>query len=356
MSVKRIYESPRTTLPYTEDQWEKINAMGHEIDAEMKQMDVRLTMGGEPTFISMDDFDGAEWNTAADGPTKRKLSDKLIKRLKGHFAPGGLLFYGQGKWYPGEQLPRWSLGCYWRKDGEPIWNDVSLIADESKDYGYGPDEAERFSKSLAENFGVNGRHLIPAHEDAYYYMWKERRLPSNVDPLASNLKNKLERDRLARLFETGLDSVTGHVLPLKKKKVDGTRKWVSGPWFIRDETLFLLPGDSAMGYRLPLDSLPWVKKEEFPWTIPQDPTASYPELPPRARLAMQINTGERNPPETSAPIPKDGHGDLHETISRAEEAPPPERTRPAGERLMDHPLRPLRGAAQRPPPRLSPAR
>ena len=320
MSVQRIYESPRTTLPYTDEEWEKINAMGHVIDAEMKDMDVRLTMGGEPTFISMDDFDGAEWNTAAQGPDKRKLSDKLIKKLKGHFAPGGLLFYGQGKWYPGEQLPRWSLGCYWRKDGEPIWNDVSLIADESKDYGYGPAEAERFSNALAKGLGVDEKYFIPSYEDSYYYLWRERRLPGNVDPLKSNLKDKLERDRIARIFETGLNTVTGYVLPLKKKTIGGDRKWVSGPWFIREQTLFLLPGDSAMGYRLPLDSLPWVKKEDYPWTIPQDPTASYPELPARTQLVMQGNQGEPDLQTASSATPDDSHSDLHEAITRAEES------------------------------------
>ncbi|WP_411828177.1 DUF2126 domain-containing protein [Luteolibacter sp. AS25] len=324
MSVKRIYESPRTTLPYSDEEWERINAMGQKIDKDMKEMDVRLTMGGEPTFISMDDFDGAEWNTAAQGPTKRGLSDKLIKRLKDNFAPGGFLFYGQGKWYPGEQLPRWSLNCYWRKDGEPMWADQSLIADESKDYGFGPDEAARFSKALAEGFGVNEKYVIPAYEDSYYYMWKERRMPSNVDPLKSNLKNKLERDRIARIFEEGLNKVTGHVLPLKKKDIGDTKKWTSGPWFLRDETLFLLPGDSAMGYRLPLDSLPWVKKEEYPWSIPQDPTSDHPPLPTRTQMQVR-GVGNAETLDTkaaqlaAASMPSGDHEDLKELLARAEE-------------------------------------
>ena len=325
MSVERIYESPRTTLPYTDREWEKINVMGRKIDADMKEMDVRLTMGGEPTFISMDDFDGGEWNTAADGPTKRILSDKLIKRLKGHFAPGGLLFYGQGKWYPGEQLPRWSLGCYWRKDNQPMWHDVSLIADESKDYGFGAAEAERFSKSLTKNFGLDDEFLIPAYEDAFYYLWKERRLPSNVDPLKSNLKNKLERDRLSRIFEEGLNSVVGHVLPLKKKEKDGKKEWTTGSWFLREETLYLLPGDSPMGYRLPLDSLPWVKKEDFPWDIPQDPTADRPALP--ARIAVQPRGSDyteelaaRAAQSAAGAMPSSNHDDLIAKLSEAEKS------------------------------------
>ncbi len=106
MNVTRIYESPRVTLPYTDEQWEKIESLGHAIDADLKKGDVRLTMGGEPTFVSMDDPDGAEWNFTAVSHKKRILSGELIKRLRKKFAPGSLLHYGQGKWYPGEPLPR----------------------------------------------------------------------------------------------------------------------------------------------------------------------------------------------------------------------------------------------------------
>ncbi|MCP5534414.1 MAG: transglutaminase family protein [Akkermansiaceae bacterium] len=296
MSVTRIHESPRVTLPYSDDQWESILASGRGIDARLDELDARLTMGGEPTFVSMDDFEGDEWNTAAVGPTKRLLSGQLIKRLRGRFAPGGLLFYGQGKWYPGEQLPRWSLNCYWRKDGHPIWENPELIADESVDYGHHSAHAQTFGRALAEALGADPKHLQPAFEDAFYYMWRERRLPTNVDPLKSNLRDKLERDRLARVFDKGLNEVVGYAMPLERRWTPEGLRWTSGPWFLRDETMFLLPGDSPMGFRLPLDSLPWVSEKDFPWDIPLDPTrqvAPLPPLPARG-LAMQRRGAETN--------------------------------------------------------------
>ncbi|MBV6499743.1 MAG: hypothetical protein CJBNEKGG_02206 [Prosthecobacter sp.] len=281
MSVTRIFESPRVTKPYSAEQWAEIEKLGHRIDEDLIAGDVRLTMGGEPTFVSIDDMDGAEWNTAAVGPKKRLLSGELIKRLRHRFGPGGLLHYGQGKWYPGESLPRWALGCYWRKDGVPVWNDDSLIADESRDYGHGEAEARRFGLALSAALGVNPRWLKEAYEDVYYYLWREKRLPVNVDPFKSNLKDKEERARLARIFEQGLDKIVGYALPLERAWQGSELRWQSGPWFVRDDTLHLIPGDSPMGLRLPLDCLPWVSSSDYPWIYPTDPSSDWPDLPPR---------------------------------------------------------------------------
>ena len=285
MSVRRIAESPRVTKPYTDEQWARIEQLGHAVDARLTAGDVRLTMGGEPTFVSIDDMDGAEWNTAALGVRKRELAGTLIRRLRHRFAPGGLLHYGQGKWYPGESLPRWALGCWWRKDGDPIWADDALIADESRDYGHGPAEAHRFVERLARELAVEPGSALPAYEDAWYYLWRERRLPTNVDPLKSRLDDEEERARLARVFAQGLDRVAGYVLPVRRLDAfEGGPRWVTGRWFVRREHLFLIPGDSPIGYRLPLDSLPWSAPDDRQLLDPPDPFAPQPALPPRAAL------------------------------------------------------------------------
>jgi uncharacterized protein (DUF2126 family)/transglutaminase-like putative cysteine protease len=282
MHVQRLRESPRVTMPYTDAQWQEIDALGRRVDEALSARDVRLTMGGEPTFVSIDDMQGDEWTTAALGATKRERAGVLLRRLKQRFAPGGLLHHGQGKWYPGESLPRWALGCWWRRDGEAIWHDDSLIADETRDHGHGDRDARRFLEALAEVLDVDGGCVLPAHEDVWYYLWKERRLPTNVDPLKSELQDPEERARLARVFEQGLGSAVGYVLPLRRHTVPGSsEQWVTGHWFLRPEHLFLIPGDSPIGFRLPLDSLPWVAPGDDPYIYEPDPLVEQPPLPPR---------------------------------------------------------------------------
>jgi uncharacterized protein (DUF2126 family)/transglutaminase-like putative cysteine protease len=297
MSVRRVHELPRVTKPYTEEQWLAIDTAGRAVDQELEAADVRLTMGGEPTFVSIDDKDGAEWNTAAMGPTKRLRADDLLRRLRDRFAPGALLHFGQGKWYPGESLPRWAFGCYWRKDGEPIWWDPSLVAEERRDYGYGPDDAAAFIRHLAAVLGVDPEHATPGYEDAWYYLWREGRLPTNVDPLKSRLDDPEERARLARVFEQGLNKVVGYALPLRRERRDMGDVWVSGRWFLRREHLFLTPGDSPMGYRLPLDSLPWMAPELRSTVIAQDLWEDRGPLPRRVGQAfLPAETASRMKP------------------------------------------------------------
>lgn len=288
MAITRIFESPRVTKPYTEAQWAEIEQTGRQVDAELLAQDVRLSMGGEPTFISIDNMDGEEWNFTAVGEEKLRLSDTLIRRLKKRFAPGGLLHFGQGKWYPGESLPRWALGCYWRKDGQPVWKDDALLAETSQDYSHTAKDAEAFINQLARNLEVQPDHVMPGYEDIWYYLWRERRLPTNVDPLDSKLEEKEERERLARIFDQGLQAVVGYALPLQRVTEASGSRWSSGPWFLRRERCYLFPGDSPMGLRLPLDSLPWVSKSDYPYVTPPDPMGAFPELPKPEELRQMV--------------------------------------------------------------------
>lgn len=282
MKVTRVYESPRVTKPYTPEQWDAVMALGASVDEELEAGDVRLTMGGEPTFVAVSDRDAAEWNTDALGPTKRNYATALVQKLRDEYGKGGFLHFGQGKWYPGEQLPRWALNIYWRADGEPVWKNPALFTDERHPTHYTHEDAKRFTQTLAATLGLTDKHIQTGYEDTWYYLWRERRLPVNVDPFNSKLDDEMERARLRRVFTQKLDTPVGYVLPIKPA-VSGSG-WETGSWFLRDERMYLMPGDSPMGLRLPLDSLPWVKKTDFPYLTEQDPWSPRDSLPARDAL------------------------------------------------------------------------
>lgn len=297
MAVTRIYEAPRVTKPYTEDQWDAVLALGDAVDKKLVAGDVRLTMGGEPTYVATSDRDAAEWNTDALGPTKRGYATELVQRLRDEYGDGGFLHFGQGKWYPGEQLPRWALSIYWRADGQPVWHNPALFADERHPTHYTSDDAKRFVNTLTQKLGLSTQYIQAGYEDVYYYLWRERRLPVNVDPFDSRLDDELERARLRRVFTQKLDSVVGYMLPIEPANARWDAPplagpgWKTGPWFLRDDRLFLTPGDSPMGYRLPLDSQPWTRKTDYPYLVDRDPTAPLGALPTIEQFRARYGVG-----------------------------------------------------------------
>jgi uncharacterized protein (DUF2126 family) len=279
MVVKRVAEKPRVTMPFSDESWEELLKLGDAVDADLSVQGVGLTMGGEPTFVSIDDYQSPEWNTAAVGPTKRARADDLIRRLRSRFAPGGFLHYGQGKWYPGESLPRWTFSLYWRRDGKPIWHNDGLVAREGYLAPTDIDGAKKFFDGIAERLGVGGDHVVPAYEDPAHWIIKEAQLPVNVDPENSKLDDEEERARIARVFDRGLSTPTGYVLPIQRWQSRAGKGWMSEKWKMRRKHLFLMPGDSPLGLRLPLGGLPWLPPHAVPHVVADDPFAERGELP-----------------------------------------------------------------------------
>ncbi|WP_431283795.1 DUF2126 domain-containing protein [Humitalea sp. 24SJ18S-53] len=302
MRVTRIRETPRTTKPYTDRTWSRIKEAGASVDAALNRLGVRMTMGGEPTFVSATDMEAPEWNTDAMGPTKRTMAGRLMRRLAPLWAPGAALHHGMGKLYPGEQLPRWTLSAHWRLDGEPVWTDPALLASDDDTGTATPDDAAAFAAILAERLQVDPTLVIPAHEDIHYYLWREKRLPANVVVEDAKLRDPLERARLAKVFEQGLASPVGSVLPLRRVLDAGQRRWQSGAWFFRDaednaSPMFLVPGDSPIGLRLPLDSLAWARDASIAAVTEseRDPFAPVEPLSSRQMIRDRVGTRGLSP-------------------------------------------------------------
>ncbi len=275
-TVTRIHEDPRVTKPFTDAQWQAIEALGHTIDNDLAAADVRMTMGGEPTFVSIDDMESEQWNTAADGKEKRLLSHELIFRLRKQFGPDGMIHYGQGKWYPGEPLPRWQYGLFWRKDGHPIWKNIHLVAHEKTAGVYNEIHAQQFITELAKQLALDPKNISTAYEDTFFFLWTEGKTPVNVDPLKANLKDSIERRTLAQLLDKGLEVPAGYILPIQWNHDND--QWRSCQWILNREQLFLVPGNSPIGLRLPLESLPVVAKKNEPERVERSLFDDLPDL------------------------------------------------------------------------------
>ena len=308
MAVRRVLETPRVTKPYTPKQWQDILAAGQRVERALEAGGLKLTMGGEPTFVAATDVEAGEWNFDALGPTKRGYAGRLMRRLAPLWAPGAALHHGMGKQYPGEPLPRWALSAHWRTDGEPVWARADLLADPDKDQDNAtPEDAKAFAAALAERLQVDPSCIIPGYEDVHYYLWKENRLPANVLLEDNKLADPLERERMVRVFSQGLASPVGCVLPLRRVLDGGDRRWQTGRWFLRGNTMFLVPGDSPMGFRLPLDSLPWADPETMDQVFEPDPFS--PTQPFRSQQAIRRDYrkpefGQGSSIENFRPVPQ----------------------------------------------------
>jgi uncharacterized protein (DUF2126 family) len=322
MKVTRIHEDPRVTRPFAEAEWNEIRALGVAIDRELAEGDVRLTMGGEPTFVSIDDMDGPEWNFTAHSPRKFELAIDLLRRLRRRFAPGGVLHFGQGKWYPGEPLPRWALSCFWRRDGVPLWDDDQQRSPQQGERKATHEDAHRFASELALVFGIAPEYVLPAYEDPWKILRDESNLPANVDPLAQDLASGAARMKLARQIAGGIGTPVGYVMPLAavaRARPSAATTWTSSPWPLRRGHVFLLEGDSAMGYRLPLASLPAAPPGDDEPVIAADPFEKRDALGKRmhARADAGKRAAEKDDPDAPKKIVRTAlcvearGGDLH---------------------------------------------
>jgi uncharacterized protein (DUF2126 family)/transglutaminase-like putative cysteine protease len=250
LSVERVNEAPSLTKPFTEEQWSRVREVAHEVDRKLTEQDVRLTMGGEPTFVGIDEPESPQWNVEALGLIKRSRGLVLIRRLRERTAPGGLLHFGQGKWYPDEPLPRWAFQCISRVDGIPVWENADLIAREDDETSFVVGDCLRFLEALSRRLQVTEQSILAAFE------------PKG---------------------ETGeAKQPTGYILPLRRRQPGGRLVWSSQLWFDRPERLTLFPGDSPIGYRIPADLVPFVAPDELTYeTEDQDALATLPAWPPR---------------------------------------------------------------------------
>ena len=264
MSIRRLHDdAPRTSKPFTDQAWKEVEKVAHRVDSDLEAQDVRLTMGGEPTFVGIDEPESPQWNIDALGPIKRTRALALIRRLRERMAPGAVLHYGQGKWYPGEPLPRWAMSCSWRADGVAIWENVELIARENSEQKFDTTDASKFMEALTRRLQVSIENILPAFNS-----------------------------------EAGTEPA-GYILPIRRRQPEGRLIWSSQLWFPRPQRLLLSPGDSPIGYRISTESMPWVAPDEIAYEHEAAPFADRIKLPSRTTRRMDLF--QKNP--AADPLP-----------------------------------------------------
>ena len=288
MTVDRIHEAKRITKPYTQNQWENINHLGELVDKHLDEQDVRLTMGGEPTFVPADNRESEEWAGKALGAAKYEAANRFIRKLQKKFAPGAVIQFSQGKWYPGEPLPRWAQSCYWRRDGEHIFDSTDWIAASAETRSFNLADGKTLIEKICDKLGLDNKHVLPAYEDRVYHLWQNRALPDVIGDEPDAEQNRPETVTKLNLL---LNEPSGFVLPLLFSS--RLKRWISSPWNFKDDKLVLTPGDSPLGLRLPLGSLPYNSAGESEIWPERDPFATHEKLPKRKDLLDVIEHRER---------------------------------------------------------------
>jgi len=317
--VRRFDESPRSTRPYTEQQWADVIRVGAEVDERLRAGDVRLTIGGEPTFVSAEDAESAQWNTAADGADKRAKAFALARRLQQRYARHGLRHHGQGKWYPGEALPRWQIALTWRVDGQPLWNDEDLLDDPWRE----PDrpatlaDAEALAIGVAERLGIRSSYVHAAYEDQLARLTAEARVPDGQPPSDPRLGPPEARLALIEEIDAATEAV-GWVLPVHRRE-DGLG-WATAAWRFRRGRLVLLPGSSPIGLRLPLDSIAWTPPSGRPELSPFSAVDPLPDRTDHLPADASVTPLAQAPTTALAVEPRGGH--LFLFLPPLEEFPP----------------------------------
>ncbi len=287
--VTRFDERPRVTLPYTEEMWADVLALGESVDEKLAAQDVRLTMGGEPTFVATDNLESPQWNDAALGAQKLDKSAELLHRLQDKFAPHGIPAFAQGKWYPGEPTPRWALICHWRNDGEAIFANAENLSlpSHTKKQSIKPETVQTFMRQLCEQLNLDSNCVRPLYEDPLHHLHQESLLPPAAALTDLKLTDGDERQSLVNRLTRGLDEPMGAMLPLEFN----ADVWESSQWPLRRSEVFLMPGDSPAGLRLPLGSLPDdTRADRHARNTQQDTFAMGDGLPTFEQIQTRLDT------------------------------------------------------------------
>lgn len=254
-----------------------LRALGNEVDRTLMESDTELATSMELAFVAAAKGTSAEWTTAAIGADKRRAAEALATGLARRLAPGAAFMESQGEWFAGEGCPRWRLSCLFRDDGKAICESAQLATPNHADANRNTrSEARALAIELLEQLQLGQNWLIPAYEDGLHELASN---PGLLDfaPNPDELNDPFKRQALAERLSSTLGEPVGFVIPLRWDYVQS--RWSSGQWRFRRGGLFLTPGSSQMGYRLPLNSLATAESDRFEPHLERSPFEERPADP-----------------------------------------------------------------------------
>ena len=252
VQVSRL--TPHLSTQHVSDaQWHDMGVVARHVDKLLDRENIQAASAPSLSFVASAYANDPEWSIQAMGGSKRNYAENLLSRLSQRLAPGIVVQAGQGEWFSGEPLPRWRLYGLYRRDGVACWQDPRWLAANNERGDCSFDEASQFIKLLAKILAIDTRFVLPAYEDQLHQLWMSRGQMAYL-PDSEELRNPILRQQLADRLSQSRDHPSAYVLPIRWDPV--SQQWKSGCWQFRRQALYLVPGDSPPGFRLPLTSLP----------------------------------------------------------------------------------------------------
>ena len=217
----------------------------------------------------------------------------LIRRLRDRFAPGGLLHYGQGKWYPGEQLPRWAFALLLARGRQPLWENDALVDREAPAKPADRADAERFSATLASGSISPSDCAMPAYEDPAHFLLMEQQAAAQCRSAATTSWTiRRSAPALAQVFERGLGKPSGYVLPLQAWHSQGAAALGDGRWACGAASCSWCPAIRRSVSACRSTRCPMIAPANYPHVLPSIRSSAAGRLPP-ARGAAARPAGDR---------------------------------------------------------------